>query len=243
MSESRPPERRRSSAEPPYFSPNIGPEPDEAEGAHLRRVAYELSAADAPTVERLKESLASGELAVRKRAAASLGEIGSREAIAALRGMLEASDPEGWEVAVFGLRRTRERDGWLCLESVALESVPSLRSADVKIRRMAAIRLMMMGRTKTMDRLFRATDGHSKSIQAGAARAFVEQAIASIPALHGRVMGLRLGISGQGPLTPPEVAAATGTSEDRVRALESDAWAMLQSPRRWDELDQNLQRQ
>jgi len=236
---------RRSSAEPPFYTP-LGPAADEEEGDHLRRVAAELGAADVPLVRRLEDVLRTGDTAARREAAAELGRRGSRDAIATLRALLEGPDPQGWEVAVHGLRQSREREGWLCLESVALECIPQLASPDGSVHRPAALRLLMMGRTKTMDRLFRAVDAHSRAIPAQAARRFVEAALASLPPVHAQVMSLRLGVrEGRGhstgsvlARTPPEVAAATGLSEERVRQLEAEAWAIVQSPRLWSDVSE-----
>ena len=136
----------------------------------------------------LKKLLRSRDAAARWSAAAELGQIGGREAVSALRELLEGTDPVGWEVAVHGLRHSRERDGWLCLESVALECVSMLASDHPAVRRPAAMRLLMMGRTKTMDRLFRAVDGHSRAIPRKAAVRFVRAALLSLPSEHARVV-------------------------------------------------------
>ena len=214
----------------------LGPADEEGEGAHLRRVAEELAAAGLPLVRRLLERLRSGELPARRDAAEQLGLLGSRDAVAALRELLEDEDPAGWEVAVHGLRQDKERAGWLCLESVALGCVPKLASKDPAEHRLAAFRLLMMGRTKTMDRLFRAADGHSRAIPQEAARRFVRLAVSSLPPEHALVMSLRLGAADGRSRTPPEAAAATGLPEERVRELEAEAWAMVQSPRPYEAL-------
>lgn len=93
-----------------------------------------------------------------------------------------------------------------------------------------------MGRTKTMDRLFRAADGHSRSISAEAAIAFVDAALASLGKQEREVMVLRLGVLNGRPATPDEVADALGMDEDLVRTLESDAWIRIQSPRPYESI-------
>lgn len=226
---------RRSSAEPPFYSPPLGPTPEEDEGAHLERVASELSTANVALLERLQRQLKSEHPSMRREAAAGLGRMGSRESILVLREMLEGPDPAGWETAIYGLRQAREREGWLCLESVALEQVEALASNDPDQSGTAALRLLMMGRTKTMDRLFRAIDGHSRSIPAGAALRFAKSAVESLSGEQAAVMSLRLGISGRPPMTPQEVARATGVPEERVREIESEAWTKVQSPRAAEE--------
>lgn len=94
----------------------------------------------------------------------------------------------------------------------------------------------MMGRTKTMDRLFRAADGHSRSISAKAAIAFVDAALASLHQQEREVMVLRLGVLNGRPATPDEVAEVLGMEEDLVRALESDAWIRIQTPRSYESI-------
>ncbi len=94
----------------------------------------------------------------------------------------------------------------------------------------------MMGRTKTMDRLFRAADGHSRSISATAAIAFVDAALASLDKREREVMVLRLGVSDGRAATPDQVAEALGMDEDLVRTLESDAWIRIQSPRSYESI-------
>lgn len=231
---------RRSSGADPVYVP-VGPAVAEDEGDHLRRVAEELGAVNLRQVRALKKQLRSPDAAARRSAAAELGLTGGREAVSALRELLEGSDPAGWEVAVHGLRHSRERDGWLCLESVALECVSMLAADDPAVHRPAALRLLMMGRTKTMDRLFRAVDGHSRAISHEAARRFVRAALASLPPEHARVVALRLGVpegAAEAPatrraLTPAEAGAVAGKPVERVRELESEAWAIVQSPRPW----------
>ncbi len=248
MSESNITQPARSSAEPPYYNSPVsgqngrstGPVGGEQEGDHLRRVAHELGSADSPAVAHLSSVLNSKNLGDRLVAAGGLGELGGSQAISVLRLLLEGDEPEGWEVAVHGLRRSRERDGWLCLESVAVESLQQLASADPAAATRAAVRLMMMGRTKTMDRLFRAADGHSRSIPPLAARRFVETAIASVSEIQGQIISLRLGTRDGISRIPLEVAHVLGVSEGRVREVEAEAWATLQSPRSWQSLRQAL---
>lgn len=226
--------RKPSGADPVYVP--LGPVPDEDESVHLHRVASELAAGNAPLARLLSDRLMSEDGPARLSAAAELGRMGGRDAIGALRSLLEGSDPVLWELAVHGLRQSKEREGWLCLESVAQESVPALASEDPAHARAAALRLLMMGRTKTMDRLFRAADGHSRSIPQQAARAFIEAALASLPPDQARVMSLRLGAEDGHSRTPAEAAAATGLSVEKVRDLEGLAWATVQSPRPWSAL-------
>jgi hypothetical protein len=233
-------QRRRPSGADPVYVP-LGPALAEDEGDHLRRVADELGAVNLGRARDLKKLLRSRDAAARWSAAAELGQIGGREAVSALRELLEGTDPVGWEVAVHGLRHSRERDGWLCLESVALECVSMLASDHPAVHRPAAMRLLMMGRTKTMDRLFRAVDGHSRAIPRKAAVRFVRAALLSLPSEHARIVALRLGVSdGAGEagatgraLTPAEAGVVAGMSAERVRELEAEAWAIVQSPRPW----------
>lgn len=230
--------RRPSGADPVYVP--LGPVPHEDESDHLDRVAAELAAGNAPRARQLRERLASTQGAARMAAAAELGSLGGRDAIGALRSLLEGPDPASWELAVHGLRQSKERDGWLCLESVAQESVSALSADDPAEGRAAALRLLMMGRTKTMDRLFRAADGHSRSIPQKAAQTFIETTLASIAPDQARVMSLRLGAADGYGRTPAEVAAATGLSVERIRELEGEAWAAVQSPRPWSVLERLL---
>ena len=236
-------QRRRSSGADPVYVP-LGPALAEDEGDHLRRVADELGAVNLGRVRDLKKLLRSRDAGARRSAAAELGQTGGREAVSALRALLEGSDPVGWEVAVHGLRHSRERDGWLCLESVALECVSMLASDNPAVHGPAATQLLMMGRTKTMDRLFRAVDGHSRAIPRDAAVRFVRAALSSLPPEHARVVSLRLGVpggAGKGAatvraLTPAEAGAVAGESAERVREFEAEAWAIVQSPRPWSAL-------
>jgi hypothetical protein len=219
----------------------LGPEHGEDEGDHLRRVAAELSASGLRDIGPLKRRLFSADSEDSRRAALELAAAGGRDAVLLLRQLLEGDDPASWESAIHALRQTREREGWLCLESVALGTVDELESVDRRVSGRAAIRLLMMGRTKTMDRLFRAADGHSRSIPVAAAARFVEVAIASLPEGQGRVLSLRLGAGGKS-LTVPEVAAATGLVPEQVRELEAQAWATVQSPREWSAVNSGAAR-
>ena len=209
----------------------------EPEAAHLRRIAQELAGANRPITVRLAAELRRGDLADRFGAAVQLGRLGDRESIQALRLLLESDEASDWQVAVHGLRSARDRSGWLCLEGVAQDSIRDLADSSPAVHRPAALRLLTMGRTKTMDRLFRAIDGHSRSIPAEAARHFVGVALASLPNIESQVLTLRLGYpSGHGHTTA-EVAAQIGVSEDAARRLEARGWERVQSPRSWVELN------
>ncbi|MDP6824294.1 MAG: sigma factor-like helix-turn-helix DNA-binding protein [Dehalococcoidia bacterium] len=209
----------------------LGAAVSEGEGAHLIRVARELGSDTAARVQRLERQLDDPDELSRSRAAIALGDLNDRNAIAVLRGLLESDDPDAWALGVTGLRQSRERPGWLCLESVARAQIPALGQADSRANWAASTRLLMMGRTKTMDRLFRAADGHSRSIPASAAIAFVHAAMASLDDREREVMELRLGVRDGRAATPEQVAETLGADEDLVRSLESDAWVRIQSPR------------
>jgi HEAT repeat protein len=209
----------------------------EPEADHLRRIAQELAGANRPITARLAADLRRGDLADRFAAAVQLGRLGDRESIQALRVLLESDEPSDWQVAVHGLRSARDRAGWLCLEGVAQDSIAALADNSPGVHRAAALRLLAMGRTKTMDRLFRAIDGHSRSIPAEAARHFVGVALESLPDIESQVLALRLGYpSGHGHTTA-EVAARVGVSEDAARQWEARGWERVQSPRSWVELN------
>ena len=209
----------------------LGAAVSEGEGAHLIRVARELGSDSAARVQRLERQLEDPDEVSRFRAASALGDMNDRNAIAVLRGLLESDDPDAWALGVTGLRQSRERPGGLCLESVARAQIPALGQADSRANWAASTRLLMMGRTKTMDRLFRAADGHSRSIPASAAIAFVRAAMASLDEREREVMELRLGVSDGRASTPEQVAERLEMDEDLVRSLESDAWVRIQSPR------------
>ena len=204
----------------------------EDEAGHLRRVAEELGGANSSLIARLKETLETGGRTDQMAAAARLGAMGERHATAVLRSWLESQDPEKWEVSVHGLRQSRDRSGWLCLESVALDHVESLSEPGG----VHAFRLLVMGRTKTMDRLFRATDGHSRSISATAAKNFANIAVRSVPPDMSKVMAMRLGLTDHSHSTPEAVADACGLSIEDVRRLESLAWETVQRPRAYAEI-------
>lgn len=212
----------------------LGAAVSEGEGAHLIRVARELGSDTEARVQRLEQQLEDPDPAVRSTAAIDLGDLNDRNAIAVLRGLLESEDPDRWALGVNGLRQSRERPGWLCLESVARAQIPALGTEDPRANWAASTRLLMMGRTKTMDRLFRAADGHSRNIPASAAIAFVHAALASLDEREREVMELRLGVDGGSAATPEQVAGTLGSDEDLVRTLEADAWVRIQSPRTYD---------
>lgn len=214
----------------------LGEAVSEGEGAHLIRVARELGSDTAARVRKLESQLEDADPETRALAAIDLGELNDRNAIAVLRGLLENEDTDGWALGVIGLRQSRERPGWLCLESIARAQIPALGGDDPIARRGASTRLLMMGRTKTMDRLFRAADGHSRSIPAVAAIAFVHGALESLDKRERDVMELRLGVEDGRAATPDEVAERLGMDEDLVRALESDAWVRIQSPRSYADI-------
>jgi hypothetical protein len=214
----------------------LGAALSEGEGAHLIRVARELGSDTAARVQRLEVELQDPDTSIRSQAAISLGDLNDRNAIGVLRGLLESDNPDSWALGVNGLRQSRERPGWLCLESVARNQIPALERGDTRTKSNASTRLLMMGRTKTMDRLFRAADGHSRSISATAAIAFVDAALASLDKREREVMALRLGVSDGRAATPDQVAEALGMNEDLVRTLESDAWIRIQSPRSYESI-------
>ena len=212
----------------------LGAAVSEGEGAHLIRVARELGSDTEALVKRLEQQLDDQDPQVRLSAALDLGDLNDRNAIIVLRGLLEGQDPSRWALGVNGLRQSRERPGWLCLESVARAQIPALGTDDERANWAASTRLLMMGRTKTMDRLFRAADGHSRSIPASAAIAFVQAALASLRGQQREVMELRLGINGGSAATPAQVAKTLGFDENLVRTLEAEAWVRIQSPRSYD---------
>jgi hypothetical protein len=232
--------------------PSLGKTDDEDEAGHLRRVADELGGANSDSVQQLADRLhRSAKTTEKLAAAAELGAQGDRHAIAILRALLEQSDPAGWEIAVHGLRQSRDRAGWLSLESVALDHVGTLEDGAGVTGAVGpphAFRLLVMGRTKTMDRLFRAIDGHSRSLTADAAKAFAHVAVNSIPGEMAIVMAMRLGIGGSKdsrpwghPATPQEVSRTTGLGVDEVRLLEGLAWETVQRSRPYREIRQNYE--
>ena len=215
-------------SQPPERSARGNVEP---EAVHLRRIAQELAGANRPATARLVEILNTGSQSEQFAAAAELGLLGDRESITALRALLESDEPAHWEIAVHGLRNARDRSGWLCLESVAVGSIAALSDESPDRHRSATLRLLAMGRTKTMDRLFRAIDGHSRSIPAAAARNFVRCSLETIPADEARVLAMRLGYPEGHGHTTSEVACDMGLAEDEVRRLEARGWERVQSPR------------
>ena len=89
---------------------------------------------------------------------------------------------------------------------------------------------MAMGRTKMMDRLFRAADGHSRSIPGDVARQFSRNAVATLPDRHRSVLELRLGLIDSAAATPAETASGLGIGLSDVRTLEREAWQSIHSP-------------
>ena len=216
---------------------HLGRTADEDEAGHLRRVAEELGGANSDAVTHLRRQLEARDLSARMAAAARLGIMGDRYAIAELRRLLESGSPPSWELAVHGLRQNRDRAGWLCLESVALDHLDSLAvAAPGGAPPQHAFRLLVMGRTKTMDRLFRAADGHSRSIPKAAAVNFTLAAVRSVPREMSQVMAMRLGVRGNAPATPEAVSQATGLPVEDVRRLEAKAWETVQQPRSYAEI-------
>lgn len=223
---------------PEYRSP-LGKTDVEDEAGHLRRVADELGGANSGSIEILRSRLASEDPRTRRSAASALGAIGDRHAIATLRALLEQGDPSGWEIAVHGLRQSRDRAGWMCLESVALDHVGTLEeAADEPVH---AFRLLVMGRTKTMDRLFRAIDGHSRSLSPVVALAFARVAVCSVPEQMSTVIALRLGLSGGSPSTPEQASVAASLPVETVRRLEGLAWETVQRARPYPEIRQHYE--
>jgi hypothetical protein len=203
---------------------------DETEGIHLKRVASELSGSNAERIAYLCEMLASKEIRERISAAIELGSIGSEKAVQILRELLVTKDEKSWRLAIHGLRSGGAREAWLCLESVAQEDAEQLGSSDQKRAAVAFRRLMAMGRTKMMDRLFRAADGHSKSILGTVARAFCEYAVRTLDTEHRGVMELRLGLLNGSSSTPGDTARLLKRSLSEVRTLELEAWRSIHSP-------------
>ena len=203
---------------------------DESEGAHLRRVASELSGSDEELIAGLRNMLASREIDERISAALALGENGSQKAVQVLRDLLVSAYEASWQLAIHGLRTGSAREGWLCLESVAQDDAGRLGSADRCTANIAFRRLMAMGRTKMMDRLFRAADGHSRSIPGAVAKQFSVDAVATLSDSHRSVLELRLGLVNGTSATPAETASGLGIGLGKVRALELEAWQSIHSP-------------
>lgn len=239
---------------PPYRAP-LGKTDIEDEAGHLRRVADELGGANSGSIQHFSSRLDGKDTAARRAAAAALGAIGDRHAIATLRALLEQDDPGGWEIAVHGLRQSRDRAGWMCLEGVALDHVYTLEAdtGETSGEPLHAFRLLVMGRTKTMDRLFRAIDGHSRSLSPVAALEFARVAVRSVPEQMSKVMALRLGISdttvsgsgpghtGGRPSTPEQVSLAASLPVETVRRLEGLAWETVQRSRPYAEIRRNYE--
>lgn len=202
----------------------------ESEGAHLRRVAEELSGSGEEQLAALKAKLSSREFGDRIPAARELGKIGSLKAIQLLRDLLASSDEGSWRLAIHGLRTGGSREGWLCLEGVAEEDAAQLGSDNKRLSDVSFRRLMAMGRTKMMDRLFRAADGHSRSIPGAIAKQFSIDAVSTLPDANKNVMQHRLGLVNGASATPAATAEVLGIALNDVRALELDGWRAIHSP-------------
>jgi hypothetical protein len=202
----------------------------ETEGAHLRRVAEELSGSGEEQLAALKAKLSSREFSDRIPAARELGKIGSLKAIQLLRDLLASSDEGSWRLAIYGLRTGGSREGWLCLEGVAEEDAAQLGSDNKRLSDVSFRRLMAMGRTKMMDRLFRAADGHSRSIPGVIAKQFSIDAVSTLPDANRDVMQHRLGLVNGASATPAATAEILGIALNDVRALELDGWRAIHSP-------------
>ena len=202
----------------------------ETEGQHLRRVAEELSGSGEERLAALRALLSDRSRENRIAAAKELGGIGSLKSIQMLRDLLVSQHESSWQLAIHGLRTGGSREGWLCLESVASEDAGHLGSNNARISDMAFRRLMAMGRTKMMDRLFRAADGHSRSIPGDIARAFSVKAVESLPENQKNVMQHRLGLVNGSAATPLDTADALNFTLEEVRVLELEAWQAIHSP-------------
>ncbi|MCZ6538338.1 MAG: hypothetical protein O6922_00735 [Chloroflexi bacterium] len=213
-----------------HVAPPLSKTDDESEGAHLRRVASELSGSGKERIAHLRRMLKSRRRGDQISAAVTLGKNGSQKAVQVLRDLLVSGDERSWRLAIHGLRSGGAREGWLCLESVALEDAGQLASTDNRRANTAFKRLMAMGRTKMMDRLFRAADGHSKSISGDVARQFSANAVATLSDLHRNVLELRLGLFVGAAATPAETAFGLGIGLGEVRALEREAWQSIHAP-------------
>jgi len=202
----------------------------ETEGDHLRRVAEELSGSGEDRLGKLRAMLSSRDSDEQVMAARELGKIGSLKAIQMLRGLLVSNHEVSWKLAIHGLRVGGSREGWLCLEGVAQEDASQLASDNIRLSNMSFRRLMAMGRTKMMDRLFRAADGHSRSIPGGVAKKFSMDAIATLPAMHKGVMERRLGLLNGASATPSDTATALSIELSKVRTLELESWQAIHLP-------------
>ena len=202
----------------------------ETEGDHLRRVADELSGSGEERLGKLRAMLSSRDPNEQVAAARELGKIGSLKAIQMLRELLVSSHDVSWKLAIHGLRVGGSREGWLCLEGVAQEDALQLASDNRRLSDLSFKRLMSMGRTKMMDRLFRAADGHSRSIPGDVARKFSVDAVATLPAMHKGVMEHRLGLLNGASATPSDTAEALSIELSMVRTLELESWQTIHSP-------------
>ena len=202
----------------------------ETEGAHLRRVAEELSGSGEERIAHLRSRLSSRDMHERIMGARELGANGSLRAIQVLRDMLASVDENAWKLAIHGLRTGGSREGWLCLEGIAQEDAKQLESADEDATSLSFKRLMAMGRTKMMDRLFRAADGHSRLIPGDIAKKFSQNAVDTLPQSQRNVMELRLGLTNGASATPSDTATSLGLDLDQVRALELQGWQSIHSP-------------
>jgi len=202
----------------------------ETEGAHLRHVADELSGSGEERIARLRGMLTSRVMDERISAALELGKNGSIKAIQLLRELLISTDENSWQLAIHGLRTGGSREGWLCLEGVAQDDATQLGSSNTRESDTSFKRLMAMGRTKMMDRLFRAADGHSRSIPGDVAKQFSINAVATLPDQHRSVMELRLGLTNGASATPTDTAEALGIGLNEARSLELQGWQSIHSP-------------
>ena len=178
----------------------------------------------------LRELLSSVDIRERALAAEELGKLESMKAVQVLRQMLESDDENAWRLAIYGLRTGGSREGWLSLESIAQKDANNLGSSDTLTVDLAFRRLMAMGRTKMMDRLFRAADGHSKSIPGVVAKEFSARAVSTLSHSQRLVMELRLGIRNSTSATPADTADFLGISLNDVREFELAGWQSIHSP-------------
>lgn len=218
-------------------APPLSKTDDESEGAHLRRVATELSGSGEEQIAHLRNMLESRRTSERTAAALALGKNGSHKSVQVLRDLLVSGDEISWRLAIHGLRSGGTREGWLCLESIAQDDADHLApgenhggTASKPRAKTGFKRLMAMGRTKMMDRLFRAADGHSRSIPGDVARQFSINAVATLPDQLANILKLRLGLAGNPAATPAETASALGIGLDDARVLELEAWRSIHSP-------------
>ncbi len=114
--------------------------------------------------------------------------------------------------------------------STGLPFLEHMGSSDTLTADLAFRRLMAMGRTKMMDRLFRAADGHSKSIPGVVAKEFSARAVSTLSHPQRLVMELRLGIRNSTSATPADTADSLGISLNDVREFELTGWQSIHSP-------------